>query len=123
MDSAAARADEMLVARGIYRPDASGQQVFQLAPIGFHIESDHHLQLELMGNEAPTMRVSNVSFAIALANVDVRVPVAEAPDGQQIQAPAAKPLPAGYLPEPGFTALTAAGAALVAMLARRRRAQ
>jgi len=118
-----ANGDEMLVARGIYRPDASGQQVFQLAPMGFHIEPDHHLQLELLGNEAPTMRASNVSFALALANVDVRVPVAEAPDGQQIQPPAAKVLPAGYLPEPGFAALFASGSALVAMLARRRRAQ
>jgi hypothetical protein len=111
--------DEQLVSRGIYRPDASGQQVFQLAPIGFHIAPDHHLQLELLGNEAPTMRASNVSFAIDVANVDLRIPVAE----PQTEPPAEKFLPPGYLPEPGLAALFTSGCALVATLARRRRAQ
>ncbi len=114
-----ANGDELLLARGIYRPDASGQQVFQLAPMGFHIAPDHHLQLELMGNEAPTMRASNVSFAIEVGNLELRVPVAE----PQAEPPAEKVLPPGYLPEPGFAALFASGSALVAMLARRRRTQ
>jgi hypothetical protein len=118
-----ANGDELLVARGVYRPDASGQQVFQLAPMGLHIPSDHHLQLELMGQEAPTRRVSNVPFSIEVANLDVRIPVAEAPDGQQIQPPATRLLPPGYVPEPGFAVLFASGSALVAMLARRRRAR
>jgi predicted acyl esterase len=116
--------NEMLVARGIYRPSSTALlQVFQLAPMGFHVESDHHLQLELMGNEAPTMRASNVSFELAVSDIDVRIPVAEAPDGQQIHAPAEKLLPPGYLPEPGFAVLFASGAAFVTKLARRRRAQ
>ena len=37
-----ANGDELLVSRGIYRPDASGRQVFQLAPMGFRIRPDHH---------------------------------------------------------------------------------
>ena len=108
-----ANGDELLVARGVYRPDASGQQVFQLAPMGFHIAPDHHLQLELLGQEAPTMRPSNLPFAIDVANLEVRVPVAEAPDGAQIQAVAPRVLPPGYLPEPAFPVLGASGAALV----------
>jgi hypothetical protein len=117
-----ANGDEMLVARGVYRPDAAGQQVFQLNPMGLHIPQDHHLQLELMGQEAPTRRPSNLPFSIEVANVDVRIPVAESPGAPQVGEPEPKLLPAGYLPEPGFAALFAGGASLVAMLARRRRA-
>jgi hypothetical protein len=116
--------DELLVSRGIYRPYESAiETVFQLAPMGFHIAPDHHLQLELLGNEAPTMRASNVSFTKLVSNVEVRIPVAEPPDGGQIQSPAPKEIPFGYVPEPGSTALLASGSALVAMLARRRRTQ
>jgi hypothetical protein len=118
-----ANGDELLVARGVYRPDAAGHQVFQLNPIGLHIPADHHLQLELLGQEAPTRRISNVPFSIDVANLDLRIPVTEAPGAPQIQTPAPKLLPAGYLPEPDFAALFAAGSALVARLARRRRAQ
>ena len=115
-----ANGNELLVSRGIYRPrSVPVRQVFQLAPMGFRIQPNHILQLELMGNEAPTMRASNVSFAIAVSNLEVRIPVAE----PQAEPPAEKYLPPGYVPEPGFAALFATGAALVAMLARRRRAQ
>ena len=69
------------------------------------------------------MRPSNVPFSITLANVELRIPVAEDPDGEQIQPPAEKVLPDGYLPEPGLAALFATGSALVALLARRRRTQ
>jgi hypothetical protein len=119
-----ANGDELLVARGIYRAKATALlQGFQLAPAGFHIAPDHHLQLELMGNEAPTMRASNTPFELVVSEVDLRIPVAEAPDGEQIQPPAAKYLPPGYLPEPGSAAALVIGAAWVAMLARSRRAQ
>ena len=95
---------ELLLARAVYRPDASGQQVFQLHPIGFQIAADHHLQLELLGHEAPTTRQSNAAFTIAISNLDLRIPVAENPDGGQIRVPAAKVVPDGYLLLP-FVAL------------------
>jgi dienelactone hydrolase len=97
---------ELLLARAIYRPDASGQQVFQLHPIGSQIAADHHLQLELLGHEAPTMRQSNTAFTISVANLDLRLPVAENPNGGQIGVPAPKVVPAGYLLLP-FVALPA----------------
>jgi hypothetical protein len=118
-----ANGDELLVARGVYRPDAAGQQVFQLNPMGLHVPADHHLQLELMGQEMPTRRVSNVSFSIAVTNLDLRIPVAETPGAPQVSAPAPKLLPPGYLPEPDAVVLFGAGSALVAALARRRRTQ
>src|SRR5262249_55473230 len=81
--------NELLAARGIYRPDVSQDiQVFQLAPMGFHVQSGHHLQLELLGNESPTMRASNVSFTINLNFIELRVPVAELPNGQDVLTPA-----------------------------------
>ena len=111
--------NELLVSRGIYRPEASGPAGVPARADGFPHLADHHLQLELLGNEAPTMRASNVAFAIDVANVDVRIPVAE----PQSPAARAEGSSAGLLPEPGFAALFASGSALAAMLARRRRAQ
>ena len=119
-----ASGNEQLIARGVYRPDDSpGIQVFQLAPIGFHVAANHHLQLELLGNEAPTFRLSNLPFTINLNFLLLRIPVAEPPNGQDIHPPAPEDLPPGYVPEPGFAAMFGAGSTLVAMLARRRRAQ
>jgi hypothetical protein len=116
--------NELLVSRGVFRPgDVQDIQVFQLAPMGFHIDAGHHLQLELLGNEAPTFRQSNLPFTINVNFLELRVPVAEPPNGGQIQSPAPVVLPTGYVPEPGSTALFASGGALVAMLARRRRTQ
>ena len=70
------------------------------------------------------MRASNVPFTIDVcerrrAHSGRRGPGRAADPA----ARAEKYLPPGYLPEPGFAALFASGAALVAMLARRRRAQ
>ncbi len=112
-----ASGDEQLLARGVYRPDSpTGPFVFQLHPMGHHIADGHHLQLELLGNESPTMRQSNVSFAIDITDVELRVPVAESPDGGQIQAPAAFVVPSGYLPEPsGALSLTAGVFALLGL--------
>ena len=97
---------ELLLARAVYRPDASGQQVFQLHPIGSQIAADHHLQLELLGHEAPTTRQSNTVFTVSVANLDLRLPVAENPNGGQIGVPAPKVVPAGHLLLP-FVALPA----------------
>jgi hypothetical protein len=119
-----ASGNEQLIARGVYRPDDSTAiQVFQLAPIGFHVAANHHLQLELLGNEAPTFRASNTAFTINLNFIQLRIPVAELPNGQDIRPPAAELVPPGYVPEAGFAAMLGSGSMLVAMLARRRRAQ
>jgi hypothetical protein len=107
-----------LLARAVYRPRASGSQVFQLHPMGSHVAEGHHLQLELFGNEAPTTRPSNLPSTLAIQTLDVRVPVAEAPDGNQIAAPAPKPVPAGFLPEPSALLSLVAGALVLRGLRR-----
>lgn len=82
-----------LLARGVLRPDFIGQQVFQLTPIAAEVPDNHHLQIQLMGHEAPTHRQSNSSYVLNISNVELRIPVADFPDGNQIEPPAEKILP------------------------------
>ncbi|MBT8149018.1 MAG: hypothetical protein KJO24_03745, partial [Gammaproteobacteria bacterium] len=88
---------EQLIARGAYRPDASGVQVFQMHPIAHFVHDDHHLQLELVGHENPTHRKSNVSYMLSISDIDLRVPVAERPNNMEIKKPVEKLLPAGLV--------------------------
>jgi hypothetical protein len=69
-----------------------------------------------MGHEAPTMRPSNLAFTVELSNLDLRIPVAEPPDGQQIAAPAPDVLPEGYLPASFITVPALSNPALPALL-------
>jgi hypothetical protein len=88
---------QTLIARGLYRPDASGRQVFQLHPNAWRFAPGHHAELQLLGHDAPYGRPSNTPFAAVIENIELRLPVADAPGADTAVAPpATKVLPAGY---------------------------
>jgi dienelactone hydrolase len=92
---------ETLVARGTYRPEVSSgtaatRQVFQLHPVGWRFEQGHVAKLELLPQDAPYTRVSNGQLPVSVSNLELRLPVLEAPRGTLIQTPAPKVLPPGY---------------------------
>jgi hypothetical protein len=71
-----------LVARGVYRIDANalnGRQTFQLHANGWHFAPGHIAQLELLGQDPPYLRPSNGQFSIEVSNLQLRLPVHEAP--------------------------------------------
>lgn len=71
-----------LVARGLYRmdPDApNGRQTFQLHANGWHFAPGHVPRLELLGRDAPYARASNGTFSIEVSDLELRLPVREAP--------------------------------------------
>lgn len=71
-----------LVARGLYRPDPdapNGRQTFQLHANGWHFAPGHIPRLELLGRDAPYARPSNGTFSIAVSDLELRLPVHEAP--------------------------------------------
>jgi hypothetical protein len=70
---------ETLVARGIYRPNVNGKQVFQLHPGAWHFAKGHVAKLELLGQDAPYARASNGQFSIAVSGLQLRLPVHDAP--------------------------------------------
>ncbi|HWH43316.1 MAG TPA: CocE/NonD family hydrolase [Thermoleophilaceae bacterium] len=92
---------QRLVARGLARPRAGGRQVFQLAPGAWRFEAGHVAKLELSGQDAPFGRPNNVPFALGLANVEIRLPVADRPDCRAVLSPEAPFLPAGAVLSPG----------------------
>lgn len=93
--------DATLVARGLYRPEINGgtdptTQVFQLHPNGYRFAAGHIAKLELLPNDLPYGRISNLQLPITVSSLELRLPVLEAPDGGLIREPAQKVLPAGY---------------------------
>jgi hypothetical protein len=69
---------ESLVARGVYRIDASapnGLQSFQLHPGSWHFAAGHLAKLELLGQDPPYLRTSNGTFSIALRDLHLVLPV------------------------------------------------
>jgi Acetyl xylan esterase (AXE1) len=90
---------QTLVARGLYRPSGDGRVVFQLHPGAWHFAAGHVAKLQLLARDAPYARPSNGTFAIAVSDVEVRLPVHERPGGQ-VLAPAAPVLPPGATPAP-----------------------
>ncbi len=90
---------EMLVARGIYRPEVTAtatRQVFQLHPNGWKFAAGHVAKLELLPADQPYGRNSNGQATITVANLELRLPVLEPPGCGLVQDPAAKIVPAGY---------------------------
>jgi dienelactone hydrolase len=84
---------ETLVARGIYRIDPStpdGLQVFQLNPGAWHFAAGHIPKLELLGRDPPYARPSNGTFSISVSNLQLRLPVHDAPGASRAVT---KPLP------------------------------
>ena len=91
--------NETLVARGLYRPATSvlpTQQVFQLHPGAWHFAAGHTAMVELQTADAPYARPSNGQAAMTVERAEIRLPVAEQPDGGAIQAPAPKYVPSGF---------------------------
>ena len=95
--------DETLVARGIYRPEINPnttptRQVFQLHPNGWKFEAGHVAKLELMPNDSPYGRVSNGQGPVTISNLELRLPVLEAPGTGSVQASEAEDRAAGLCP-------------------------
>ena len=93
---------QTLVARGTYRPTASGRQVFQLHPGAWRFAAGHVPKLQLLGRDAPYARASNGTFTVGVQDLELRLPVRERPvkDGP-VTTPAAPVLPKGARPAPG----------------------
>jgi hypothetical protein len=73
---------ETLVARGVYRIDPNapdGRQEFQLHPGAWHFAAGHIPKLELLGQDSPYLRPSNGTFSISVSNLQLQLPVHEAP--------------------------------------------
>lgn len=90
---------QTLVARGIYRPEIGAtatRQVFQLHPNGWHFAEGHVAKLELLPADQPYGRSSNGQLPITVANLELRLPVVDAPGCGLVRDPAAKVVPAGY---------------------------
>jgi predicted acyl esterase len=85
---------QTLVARGLYRPDATGRQVFQLHPTAWRFKSGHTPKLELLASDAPYGRVSNGGGPVTVSNLELRLPTADRPGGV-VSAPAPKLVPPG----------------------------
>ncbi len=67
------------MARGLYRVTAGRPQVFQLHPGAWHFAAGHIPKLELLGQDSPYARTSNGQFSIAVSDLQLRLPVHEAP--------------------------------------------
>jgi hypothetical protein len=94
---------ERLVARGLLRPGAGGDDVvFQLHPQGYRFAGGDTLKLELLPADAPYSRPSNLQAPITVSNLELRLPVREQPGelGGLVQTPAA-PGRAGAVPIAG----------------------
>ncbi len=70
---------ETLVARGLYRVTAGGNQTFQLHPGAWHFAAGHIPKLELLSQDAPYARTSNGQFSIDVSKLSLTLPVHEVP--------------------------------------------
>ena len=95
-----------LVARGLWRPGvgATTREVFQLHPNGWRFEAGHVAKLELLPSDLPYGRVSDGQLPVVVQNLELRLPVLEAPGaaGGVVAAPKPKVVPPGYELAPGF---------------------
>lgn len=80
---------QRLVSRGVYRVTRGqrGAIEFQLNGNGYRFEEGHLVRLELVGNDAPFLRASDRDFSVSVRNAQVELPVAELPDGGQVERP------------------------------------
>jgi hypothetical protein len=91
--------EDRLIARGVYRPEGGSQQmVFQLHPQAYHFAEGDEVELELLPSDFPYMRYSNLQNNVTVSDLELRLPVNEAPGslGGLVQTPAPKVVPAGY---------------------------
>lgn len=112
------KGSKILVARGSWRPKASGFQVFQLHPGAWKVEEGHSLRLELLPRDAvqkpPAIltnyaRPSNDQQDVTVEKLELRIPVLENPGalGGLVRQPAKKVLPdrQGVELAPGYEAI------------------
>jgi hypothetical protein len=104
---------QRLISRGVYRllDNQSGPVTFQLHGNGYRFEPGHTPKLELLGRDnAMTsggalstgyLRASNGAFTVAVSDLTLELPTAEAPNGGQIVAPMFAIDPAGAVTGPG----------------------
>jgi hypothetical protein len=85
--------NEILVAKGAYRPVGSGVEVFQLHANGWRFAPGHTPRLQLLQSDSPYLRPSNGAASITASDLQLRLPTAEGPDCSQILSPAAPVLP------------------------------
>jgi predicted acyl esterase len=97
--------EQRFVTRGVYRPDlgSEGMQVFQLVPNGWTFKRGHTPRLELLGRDSPYTRAPNGAFTVETSDLELRLPVHEAPgDGNpQVEAPRPSVVPDGQTLLPG----------------------
>jgi len=94
---------QRLIARGVYRPDPSGAQVLQLNGNVYKFEPGTEIQLQLLPKDgvrlapiASSFRPSNDQQAVRISDVELRLPLAEAPGSRPgVKKPLPKVLPAG----------------------------
>ena len=98
-------ATQRLIARGVQRPLGVGagptEQVFQLHPQAWTVQPGHVLKLELLAQDSPYLRTPTGQQSVAVSDLQLRLPVVDAPgkdlgSGVTGRAPAAKYVPAGY---------------------------
>jgi hypothetical protein len=68
---------ETLVTRGVYRidpKDPNGRQTFQLHANGWHFAAGHVPVLQLLGEDAPYSRPSNIPFTINVSGLTLKLP-------------------------------------------------
>ena len=98
--------NQRLIARGVYRPEASGTQVMQLNANVYHFAPGTKLRIQLLPRDGnvggglmfSSFRPSNDQQDVTISNVEIRVPVREEPGALNglVKAPAKKVLPPGY---------------------------
>jgi hypothetical protein len=91
--------DATLVSRGIYRPEPSGKQVFQLHPNGYEFAEGHVAKLELLPVDSPYGRASNGQAPVSVEKLKLRLPVLAKPGKGRhrlVHKPARKVVPQGY---------------------------
>jgi len=92
---------QTLISHAIYRPrtDSQPSEVFQLHPNGWRFLDGHAPKLELLGESPPYGRMATGSFRVTVTDLELRLPVLEAPNGGDVLAPAA-PVAAPTAAEP-----------------------
>lgn len=87
-------ASERLVAQNVVRPSASGRQVFQLNANAYRFAAGHVPRLQLLASGSPYVRSSNGAAAVTVSDLELRLPVREPVDCDQVFGTAAPFLPA-----------------------------
>jgi len=82
---------QSLITHDFYRPRPDGEsvQVFELHPNGWHFADGHAPKLELLGQSDPTGQPSSGPFTVTVSQLELRLPVLDAPDGGAVAEPLA----------------------------------